>query len=679
MKKIPHPTTLHGDTRIDQYHWLQDRNNEEVLQQLKHENESTKAIMADTEELQNQLNKEMIARIQETDESAPYQKGSHFYSTQTLAGLQYPIYVRRQINAPESQKEFLIDLNILGKDLDYISLGFFDVSPCENLLALSLDTNGSEVYHLKIQNIKTGEYLATHIANVVSFVWANDSETFFYTKRDASMREYQVFRHNLKTSKPDGSDDILVFEETDPIFSATIGKSKSDKFIFILATSGTSKEYQYLPADQPRSALQMIAPRAPDHEYSVDHHEDHFYILTNQSPAGKVVNFRLVKTLCAQPSSENWQEVVAHRDNVMLENLEVFKNHLVIQERSLGLNTLVVINPITLAKFSIPQPESTFAVSLGRNYIYDTALLRFDYTSLTTPLSIFDFDMNTQQKTKIKVQPVLGGYNPEEYAAERIWATAPDGVKVPVSLVYKKSRPTSTDHPLYLTGYGSYGISYDVFFSPSRLSLLDRGITFAIAHIRGGGDLGEVWRNDGKMLKKQNTFTDFIACAEHLIAQKYTTPQKLLIQGGSAGGLLMGAVTNLRPDLFKAVIADVPFVDCLNTMLDATLPLTTGEYVEWGNPEEKLYYETIKAYCPYTNVAAKPYPTILAKAGLNDPRVQYWEAAKWAAKLREFTTSQNPILLKTNMGAGHGGSSGRYDKFKEIAFDYAFVLKSIVH
>lgn len=676
MKKIPHITTLHGDSRIDHYHWLRERNNPEVMQHLHSENESTQVFMADTEQLQADLYNEMVGRIQETDVSAPYLKGSYFYFAKTFTGLQYPVYARRPALSPQAAEQTLIDLNALAKNLDYISLGFLEVSPSENLLAYSLDTNGSEVYNLQIQNLTTGQHTNTNIANVVSFVWAGDSETFFYTTRDASMREYRVYRHNLKNSKPDGSDDTLIYEECDPIFSTTIGKSKSDKFIFILATSGTSKEYQYLPADAPNSNLQMIAKRTPDHEYSVEHHEEHFYILTNQSPNGKVVNFRLIKTPCSQPAQTHWQEVLPHREDVMLENLEVFKNHLVILERSLGINTLVVFDPSNMTYFSITQPEATYAVSFGRNEVYDASHLRFDYTSLTTPLTTIDFDMVTKKKQIIKTQPVLGGYNPDDYVSERIWATAADGVKVPISLVYHKSRLCQTPQPFYLTGYGSYGISYDVFFSASRLSLLNRGVIYAIAHIRGGGDLGEAWRNDGKMLTKQNTFTDFIACAEHLISQKFTTPQMLLIQGGSAGGLLMGAVSNLRPDLFKAVIADVPFVDCLNTMLDETLPLTTGEYVEWGNPNEKQYYDSIKSYCPYTNVKTASYPTILAKAGLNDPRVQYWEAAKWVAKLREHSTSDNPILLKTNMGAGHGGSSGRYDKFKEIAFDYAFALKA---
>ncbi len=671
IKKIPRAVTLHGDTRIDNYFWLREKHDPVVLDLLKNENAYTETLMGDTQALQHQLYQEMVSRIQETDVTVPYPQGSHLYYAKTFAGRQYPEYYRKDSHG--KNETALLNLNEIAKAFTYLSLGFKEVSPDENLLAYSLDTNGSEVYTLFIKNIANNQNLPVKIENVAEFAWASDNKTFFYTIRDESLRPYRVYRHEIGKSTPDGHSDTLIFEESDHEYTVSVTGSKNEKWIFIVSGAGNATEYRFLPADAPLRAPQIISPRQPGHEYAVEAHADDFYILTNAN----ATNFRLVKTAIAAPAAKNWQEVLPHHPDVTLKNLEVFKNHIVVLQRKNGLGELLILNPQTRQTKIVTEPEESYSIGLAANAVYDAHVLRYEYTSLTTPTTTLDYDLETGEKTVLKVQPVLGGYDPKNFVTKRLWIASHDGVRVPVSLVYQKTLDLTKPQPLFLTGYGSYGICNDVYFSSVRLSLLERGVIFAVAHIRGGGDLGEGWRLDGKMLKKKNTFADFIACAEGLIQKGYTARDRLVIQGGSAGGLLMGAVVNARPDLFKAVIADVPFVDCLNTMLDETLPLTTGEYVEWGNPNEKNYYDYLKSYCPYTNVAAKPYPTILVKSGLNDPRVAYWEGAKWAAKLREHTTSQNPILLKTNMGAGHGGSSGRYDKFKEIAFDYAFVLKQL--
>lgn len=675
-KKIPHEVTLHGDTRIDNYHWMRNKQDPEVISYLEAENAFTQSYMNDTKDLQETIFKEMVGRIQETDTSSPYTLGDYQYYSHTFAGKQYTQNCRKKL-VPGAQEEILLDLNEMAKGVEYLSLGTFEVSPNDNLLAYSLDKNGYETYDLFVKDLSTGNNIACEIHDVVSLEWANDNKTFFYTTSDETKRSYRVYKHVLGESDPTGKNDTLIYEEKDIEFSVYIGKSKSQKYLFLNCSSGISKEYHFLDANHPNQDFQILEPRRKDHEYYIEHHEDSFYILTNTNGKEKAVNFRLVKTPVQKTGESHWQEVVAHDDDITLENFDVFKNFFVLTKRVSGLKQLHVLNFTNQEWHVVEQPEDTYSAEAALNFVYDSETLRYYYTSFTTPSTAIDYNMLTKEKTVIKVQPVLGNYHAEDYQSERVWAESHDGTLVPISLVYKKDLKKEDAQPLYLIGYGSYGMDYDVYFSSARLSLLDRGVIFAIAHIRGGGDLGEKWRNAGKMLKKKNTFFDFIACAKHLINKNYTASEQLVIQGGSAGGLLMGAVLNLEPTLFKAAIASVPFVDCLNTMLDASLPLTTGEYVEWGNPNEKIYYDYMKSYCPYTNVSAKAYPSILINSGLNDPRVHYWEGAKWAAKLKEFSTSGNPILLKTNMGAGHGGSSGRYDKLKEVAFDFAFVLKMV--
>lgn len=654
----------------DKYAWLRDKDNPEVLTYLKKQNDRTEEYLADTQELQDDLYKEMVARIKETDTSAPHQEGDYLYYSHTFAGKQYKQYCRKK-GSLEAPEEILLDLNALAEDHDYLDLGVFEVSPDGTTLAYSLDTNGSEEYTLYFKDLATGDVTTTPITNIVSLAWCLDNKSYYYTVRDDAWRPYQLYRHIP------GQEDTLVYEEKDNQFTIDVMLTKSEKYIMLTCNAGNANEYRFALADDPHAEFKIMESRREDHEYYADHHDSGFFILTNQKDGKKQINFRLVKAPLDNPSESHWEEVVPHDEDITLEDLDVFKNYLVVTKRVQGLKELHVHNFASQQTQVVPQPELVYSVETGNNLVYDTKLLRYYYTSLTSPTTVLDYNMASGEKTTIKVQEVLGGYNSDDYQSERVWATAPDGVKVPISLVYKKSLDRNMPQPLYMTGYGAYGVDYDVYFSSARLSLMDRGVIFAIAHIRGGGDLGEKWREAGKMLKKKNTFTDFIACAEHLIKKNYTTSDTLAVEGSSAGGLLMGAITNLRPDLFKSVIANVPFVDVLNTMMDDTLPLTTGEYVEWGNPNEPKYHDFIKSYCPYQNVSAQAYPTVLVRASLNDPRVGYWEGAKWAAKLQEHTTSDNPILLLTNLGAGHAGSSGRYDKLVEIALDFAFVLKTI--
>ncbi|MBD2167639.1 S9 family peptidase [Calothrix membranacea FACHB-236] len=665
--KHPEVLELHGDRRIDKYFWLRDVDNPQVIAYLEAENSYTAAMMQHTEALQTKLYNEMLARIKETDLSVPYRKDNYYYYLRTEEGKDYPIYCRKKDNlsAPE---EILLDENALAKEHEFFSLGVFDISPNHQILAYSVDTSGSEQYTLFFLDLTTNELLSETIPDTYfSFAWANDNQTVFYTKIDDANRPYQLFRHTLGTS-PDA--DVLLYEEADELYHLYVDKTRSQAYILMSLRSSITTEFHYLDANHPQGDWQLIHPRTTGMEYDVEHHSDYFYIVTND----EATNFKLVKTLVASPSKENWQTVISHQADVLLTGISLFANHLVIYERKGGLETARVQNLTTGEESNITFPEPTYEFYEGNNPEFHTTTLRFHYTSFITPQSVFDYNMETQQRELKKETEVLGGYDRTQYQSEWLMATAKDGTKIPISIVYKKGIKKDSQNPLLLTGYGAYGSSYTATFSSNRLTLLDRGIVFAIAHIRGGEEMGRKWYEDGKFLQKKNTFTDFIACAEYLIDEKWTASDRLVITGGSAGGLLMGAVMNLSPELFKAVVAHVPFVDVVTTILDTSLPLSAMEWEEWGNPNDPVYYDYMKSYSPYDNVEAKDYPDMLITAGLNDSRVKYWEPAKWTAKLRELKTDNNILLLKTNMGAGHSGASGRYESLRELAFEYAFIL-----
>lgn len=661
----PYVHVLHGDERIDNYFWLRDRDNPDVIAYLEAENAYTDAIMQPTEELQTRLYDEMLSRIQEDDLSVPYRKGEFYYYTRTEAGKAYPIHCRKH-GSLEAPEEILLDQNQLAEGTEYFSLGVFAVSPNHQRLTYAIDTTGSERYTLFFLDLTTRELYPERIPDAyVSFAWGNDNETVFYTTVDAAHRPDKLFRHQLGRSI---EQDELVFHEPDDAYFLFVTKTRSEAFLLLGLGSKITSEVHYLDANNPTGAFQPIRPRKVGIEYEVEHHSDTFYILTNED----ALNFKLMKAPIAHP--DQWETVIEHREDVFLTDISAFVDHLVIYDREAGLPNMRVRKLSTGEEHRIAFPESTYEVSESANPEFNTHTLRFGYTSLVTPSSIFDYDLDAQTRELKKETPVLGGYDRTQYRSERISAIAPDGVAVPVSIVYKQGVSPTGKNPLLLTGYGSYGFSYPDSFSSTRLSLLDRGVVLAIAHIRGGSELGRKWYEDGKFLHKQNTFSDFIACAEALINQGWTDSEHLAISGGSAGGLLVGAVLNQRPELFKAAIAQVPFVDVVTTILDTSLPLSATEWEEWGNPNDKTFYDYMKAYSPYDNVAQKAYPALLVTAGLNDPRVSYWEPAKWTAKLRQLKTDNNVLLLKTNMGAGHGGASGRYDRLKEIAFEYAFLL-----
>ncbi len=666
-QKKPTRLVLHGDERVDDYFWMRDANDPNVIAYLEAENAFTNAVMQHTEMLQTTLYQEMLARIKETDLSVPYRKDNYYYYSRTEEGKDYPIYCRKK-GSLDASEEVLLDQNELAKGYEYFSLGVFQISPNHQVLAYSVDPSGSEQYTLFFRDLTTFELYPEKIPETyVSFAWGNDNRTVFYTKIDATNRPFQLFRHTLGTS-PDA--DRLIYQELDEAYFLSVYKTRSQAYILMSLGSKITSEVHYLDANDSTGSFQVIHPRQSGMEYTVEHHSDSFYIVTND----EAINFKLMKTPVASPSKPNWQTVIPHRNDVMLSGVNAFANHLVISERKAGLSILRVHKLSSDEEHTITFPEPTYAISVGKNPEFNTTTLRFNYTSLITPSSVFDYDMETQERELKKETEVLGGYDRTQYKSEWIMASAADGTQIPISLVYKQGIQQDGKNPLWLTGYGSYGMSYPASFSSNRLSLLDRGIVFAIAHIRGGEEMGRKWYEDGKFLQKKNTFTDFIACAEHLIAEKWTSSEHLIISGGSAGGLLMGAVINRRPELFKVAIADVPFVDVVTTILDTSLPLSAMEWEEWGNPNDKTYYDYMKSYSPYDNVKAQDYPHLLITAGLNDARVKYWEPAKWTAKLRELKTDNNILLLKTNMGAGHGGASGRYESLKETAFDYAFVL-----
>jgi oligopeptidase B len=663
--KIQKVDEVHGDRCVDDYFWLRDKQNPEVAAYLNAENAYADAVMKPTLAFQEALYKEMLARIKETDVNVPYRKGGFWYYSRTEQGQQYPIYCRKA-GSLEAAEAVTLDLNQLAEGQKFMSLGSYAVSDDGHLLAYSTDNTGFREYTLYVKDLRTGSVQEMVAERVGSVAWAADGRTLFYSvEEEKTKRPYRIYRHTLGAGNHD-----LVYEEKDEAFNVGVGKTRSLRYLVMSVGSHTTSEARYLPADQPGGDWKLVAPRIAEQEYDIDHHGDSFYIRVND----KGRTFRLVKAPVTSPGRESWQEVVPTRPEVMLEGTDFFQSYYVLFEREAGLPQLKIVDLASGAAHRIAFPEPTYSAFPGANAEFDTKTFRYTYQSLVTPSSTFDYDVEKKTSKLMKQVEVLGGYDPALYASERVFATAKDGVKVPISLVFKKGLVKDGKAPIYLYGYGSYGFAMPVTFSTNRLSLLDRGAVFAIAHIRGGGDLGKPWHDDGRMMKKKNTFTDFIACAEFLLAERYGSQDRLVIEGGSAGGLLMGAVTNLRPDLWKAVVSKVPFVDVVNTMLDETLPLTVGEFEEWGNPKKKDEYEYIKSYCPYTNLEKKAYPTILVKTSFNDSQVMYWEPAKYVAKLRTLKTDANPLILKTNMAAGHGGASGRYDALHEAAFDYAFIL-----
>ena len=669
-KIVPHVTTLHGQQRSDDYFWLREKNNPEVIQYLEAENSYVAARLGHTTDLQAKLYEEMKGRIKEADLTVPARIDDYYYYTRTETGRQYRVHCRKKGNL-DAKEEVLLDENAMAEGKAYFRLGEFEVSPNHQLVAYSIDLNGSEEYTLRVRDLAAGADLPDELLNVAGTAWASDNTTFFYVTLDAAKRPYKAFRHKLGATQ---ADDALVHHEADERFFVSVGRSRSERFVFLDCDSKTTSESRFVAADAPTAEFRMIQPRVQDLEYSVEDHGDDFYIVTNADGA---TNFKIVRAPIASPEKSHWADFAPYNAAVKIDGLDAFKDHMVIRERQGGTRHLRVHTFATNESARIEFPESVYTVFAGENPEFDTATFRFNSQSMTTPSSVFDYDVKTGKRELKKKTEVLGGYDESQYVAERIYATAPDGVRVPISLVYRKGLQRNGANPTLLYGYGSYGAPMDPTFASNRVSLLDRGFVYAIAHIRGGGEMGRTWYDDGKLMKKRNTFTDFIACAEKLIEQKFTRPEKLAIQGGSAGGLLMGAVTNMRPDLFKCVVAQVPFVDCVNTMLDASLPLTVTEYEEWGNPNDPAAYDYMMTYSPYENVEAKDYPAILALAGLNDPRVSYWEPAKWIAKLRKLRSDTDLTLLKTNMGAGHGGASGRFDRLREVALEYAFILDQL--
>ena len=666
-RSAPRVHTVHGESRIDEYFWLRNREDPDVLAHLDAENRYTDRVMRHTESLQERLYQELRGRIKESDLSVPTREDGWLYYTRTEAGAQYPIFCRRR-DVPDAPEETLLDVNQLAAGHAYFRMGAFEVSPDHRLLAYSADTSGAESFTIFVKDLATGGlYPETIEGASPAAAWANDSRTLFYILLDDVRRPSRLFRHVVGANP---TEDPLVHHEPDDAFFLDIHRTRSRRFLILELASHSTSEARFLSADEPAGEFRVVEPRRAGIEYSVTHHGGRFYIVTND----EAPNFRLVTAPASSPGRGHWAPVLPYRPEVKLDAVEAFERYLVLWERSEGLRQLRVLELETGEEHLVAFPEPVYTVRPNENPEFETTLFRFSYTSLVTPNSVVDYDLAARTWTVRKQTEVLGGYDPSRYRSERLFATAPDGTRVPVSLVYRLPLERDGRRPLLLQGYGSYGYSFDPAFSSNALSLMDRGWVVAIAHIRGGEEMGRAWYEDGKLLRKRNTFTDFIAAAEHLVAEGYTAPDRLAITGGSAGGLLMGAVTNMRPDLFRAVVAEVPFVDVVNTMLDATLPLTVIEYDEWGNPNDPHYYEYIRSYSPYDNVASKDYPHILVTAGLNDPRVAYWEPAKWTARLRARKTDRNRLLLRTNMGAGHGGASGRYDHLREVAFKYAFLL-----
>ncbi|HEU4368967.1 MAG TPA: S9 family peptidase [Methylomirabilota bacterium] len=669
-RKLPKIDVVHGDVRQDDYFWLRDKDSPEVTAYLDAENAYTDAVLNGTEAFRESLYREMLARIKEDDQSVPYRHGEWLYYSRTETGKQYPIYCRKP--APDGPEQVVLDLNALAEGHAFLALGAYAVSDDGRWLAYSIDHTGFREYTLSVKDLATGALAPERVERVSSVAWAADSATFFYVLEDAAKRPYRLFRHRLGEPV---AEDPLLYEEADALFRLGVWRSRSRALLLAGSGSFTTTEVRWLPAAEITADWRVLLPREKDHEYSVDHgvgpDGDLFYIRTN---AGGRRNFRLVTAPVSDPRPSRWQELIAHRDDVMLEDVDVFADHYVVHEREDGLLRLRMTALGSGATHHVEFPEPAYEVSADVNAEFALPAYRLRYQSFITPASVFDYDVAGRRLILLKQTPVLGDWDPAGYRSERLHALAPDGTRVPISLVYRAGTPRDGSSPMLLTGYGAYGIPYPVTFSSSRLSLLDRGLTVGIAHLRGGGELGKRWHDEGRMLNKRTTFTDFIAAADALAAQGYTAPDRLVIEGGSAGGLLIGAVLNTRPDLCHAALLRVPFVDVINTMLDESLPLTVGEFEEWGNPKLRAHYEYMKTYCPYTNLATQPYPSILLRTSLNDSQVMYWEPAKWVARLRALNDGHPPLLFKTNMAAGHGGSSGRYDALRELAFDYTWLL-----
>lgn len=665
-EKIPHKLTKHGDTRIDNYFWMREKSNPKVIEHLKAENAFTENQMKPTQDLQDKIYKEMRARIKEEDQSVPYRERNYLYFTKTFNGKEYPVYYRKKI-ADGAKEEILLDVNDMAKGLDFIHVSFPEFHMDEKTFAYAVDTKGDRVFTLFFKDAETGKLLDQKIEEMTgNFTWAESGKIIFYTKHDPkTLRSDKVYRYDLETKK-----NTLVYTEKDEKFETSVYKSLTRDYVLIYNGSTLSSEILYLSAKEPNGKFKMFAPRQKEQLYSVMDGGDRFYILTNW----KAKNFKVMETALNKTDRKNWKEVIAHRADVFVEGVSVFKNYMVLSERANGLTQMNVVKRGETQGSYISFPDPAYSVSPGSNSEYDTNDFRYEFYSMNRPYSIYDFSFETKQST-LKKEKEVPGYNSADYISERVFATAADGVKVPISLVYKKGFKKDSTNPLLVYGYGSYGMSSDPYFSTNRVSLLDRGFVFAIIHIRGGSEMGRSWYEDGKFFKKKNTFTDFIAGTEYLVKEKYADPKKVFANGGSAGGLLMGAVMNLRPDLYKGVIAEVPFVDVVTTMLDSSLPLTTGEYEEWGNPNNKKYYEYMKSYSPYDNVKAQDYPNLLVTTGLNDSQVSYWEPAKWVSKIREMRTDKSKLLMmKIEMDVGHGGKSGRFEYLHDEALQYAFYI-----
>lgn len=667
-KKYPVELMANGHTRIDNYYWLRERENPEVISYLEAENEYTRAMLRHTADLQERLYDEIIGRIKQTDESVPYLENGYYYYTRYEEGKDFPVYCRRK-GSMDSEEEIMLNVNDMAEGHSYFNVSGLNVSPDNGILAFGIDSVGRRKYALRFKDLESGRILDDNISGTTGYVaWGNDSRTVFYTtQNDITLRSEKVYRH-LLGNDPDKRD--MVYFEEDETFRVGVLTTKSKKYVMIVSSSTLSTEYRYTDADCPAGEFVVFHPREKEMRYSVDHHGDRFYILTNLD----AVNFRLMETETGRTGRNNWRELIPHRDDVLLSRIEIFNDYLVLSERKNGLTQLYLYRWKERTGHYLGFPEEVYTAGISVNPDFDSELLRFSYSSLTTPNSVYDYNMATGEKTLLKRDEVLGDFDPDNYHAERIYATADDGTSIPISLVYRKGIEMNGSNPLLLYAYGSYGMSTDPRFSSVRLSLIDRGFIYAIAHVRGGQEMGRHWYEDGKLLNKINTFADFNACARHLSETRYTSPQHLFAQGGSAGGLLIGAVINMEPELYRGVIAAVPFVDVVTTMLDDSIPLTTGEYDEWGNPNDPVYYEYMLSYSPYDQIGVRDYPAMLVTTGLHDSQVQYWEPAKWVAKLRDHKTDDNVLLLHTNMDAGHGGAAGRYQRYREIAMEYAFLI-----
>ena len=667
-KKVKKELTVHGDTRIDNYYWMNHREDPEVIDYLNAENAYTDSMMKHTDDFQTKLFDEMVARIKKTDESVPYKSNGYYYYSRTEGDAEYPLYCRKK-GSLDADEEIMLNVPEMAKGYSYFAVGDYSVSEDNKILAFSEDTVSRRKYTIKFKSLVDDQVYTDEIGNNTGGItWASDNKTIFYTiKHPETLLPYKVFKHVLGTPT---EEDELVYEEKDNTFYTFCYKTKSKKYIIIGSTSTLSAEYRFVEANNPNGKFEIFQARENNLEYGIDHYQGDFYIRTNL----EAKNFRLMKTPVSKTEKSNWTEVIPNREDVYLSNFEIFENFLVVGERKNGLNQLRIMNWNGKDEHYLDFGEETYNAGISTNPEFKTDVLRYRYTSLTTPYSTIDYNMVSKEKTIKKQQEVIGDFQKDNYEAKRVWAISEDGTKVPVSLVYRKDKFKKGTNPLWLSAYGSYGSSSDVYFSSVRLSLLDRGFVVATAHVRGGQEMGRYWYEDGKLLKKINTFIDFNACAEFMVAEGFAAKDKVFAWGGSAGGLLMGAISNMRPDLYKGIIAAVPFVDVVTTMLDETIPLTTGEFDEWGNPKDKEYYDYMLSYSPYDNVEVKDYPAMLVTTGLHDSQVQYWEPAKWVAKLRDMKTDKNPLLIKINMDFGHGGASGRFERYHEVALEYAFVL-----